>query len=98
MARQEVPCGGGEDSLHTESEVRAVVSAVVLLKASPGQARRAAISIRKIKGVREVHVVTGPYDIICMTESGDMASLGDTVITRIQRTPGVTDSLTCLVV
>jgi DNA-binding Lrp family transcriptional regulator len=75
-----------------------VVSAVVLLKASPGHARRAAIAIRKIRGVREVHVVTGPYDIVCMTEAGDMAALGDTVITRIQRTPGITDSLTCLVV
>lgn len=75
-----------------------MVSAVVLLKAAPGQARKASIAIRKIKGVREVHVVTGPYDIVCMTEAGDMAALGDTVITRIQRTPGVADSLTCLVV
>jgi len=75
-----------------------MVSAVVLLKAAPGHARKAAIAIRKIKGVREVHVVTGPYDIICMTEAGDMASLGDTVITRIQRTAGVADTLTCLVV
>jgi DNA-binding Lrp family transcriptional regulator len=75
-----------------------MVSAVVLLKASPGQARKAAIAIRKIKGVREVHVVTGPYDVICMTEAGDMVALGDTVITRIQRTAGVVDSLTCLVV
>jgi Lrp/AsnC family transcriptional regulator for asnA, asnC and gidA len=75
-----------------------MVSAVVLLKASPGQARKAAIAIRKIKGVREVHVVTGPYDVICTTEAGDMAALGDTVITRIQRTAGITDSLTCLVV
>jgi Lrp/AsnC family transcriptional regulator for asnA, asnC and gidA len=75
-----------------------MVSAVVLLKVSPGHARRAAISIRKIKGVREVHVVTGPYDIVAMTEAGDMAALGDTVLTRIQRTAGVTDSLTCLVI
>ncbi|MDR7551087.1 MAG: Lrp/AsnC ligand binding domain-containing protein [Armatimonadota bacterium] len=78
--------------------MRTVVSAVVLLKAAPGQARKAAIAIRKIKGVRQVHVVTGPYDIICMTEAGTMAALGDTVITKIQRTPGVTDTLTCLVV
>lgn len=87
-----------EDFGQTRVGGEVVVSAVVLLKASPGQARRAAIAIRKIKGVREVHVVTGPYDIVCMSEAGDMASLGDTVITRIQRTPGVTDSLTCLVV
>ncbi|MDR7487082.1 MAG: Lrp/AsnC ligand binding domain-containing protein [Armatimonadota bacterium] len=75
-----------------------MVSAVVLLKAHPGQARKAAIALRKIKGVREVHVVTGPYDIVCFTEAGDMAALGDTVISRIQRTPGVADTLTCLVV
>ncbi len=71
---------------------------MVLIKTGPGQARRAAISIRKIKGVREAHVVTGPYDIICRTEAGDMTALADTVISKIQRTPGVTDSLTCLVV
>lgn len=75
-----------------------MVSAVVLLKTGPGQARKAAIAIRKIKGVREVHVVTGPYDIICTTEAGDMIALADTVISRIQRTAGVTDSLTCMVV
>lgn len=75
-----------------------MVSAVVLLKTGPGHARKAAIAIRKIKGVREAHVVTGPYDIICTTEAGDMAALADTVISRIQRTAGVTDSLTCLVV
>lgn len=76
----------------------AVVSAYVLLKANPGQARKAAIALRKIKGVRQVHVVTGPYDIICLTEAGDMGELGDTVISRIQRSAGVADTLTCLVV
>lgn len=75
-----------------------MVSAVVLIKTDPGQARKAAIAIRKIRGVREVHVVTGPYDIICTTEAGDMTALADTVISRIQRTAGVADSLTCLVV
>lgn len=75
-----------------------MVSAVVLLKTSPGQARKAAIAIRKIRGVREVYVVTGPYDIICTTEAGDMADLADTVFSRIQRTASVTDTLTCLVV
>lgn len=79
-------------------EVEVVVSAFVLLKASAGHARRAAIAIRKVKGVREVHVVTGPYDIICKAEAGDMAALGDTVLTRIQRVPGITDTLTCLVI
>jgi DNA-binding Lrp family transcriptional regulator len=88
----------GNEHFHAESEVSAVVSAVVLLKVSPGHARKAAIAIRKIKGVREVNVVTGPYDIICKSEAGDMAALGDTVLTRIQRIPGVTDSLTCLVI
>ncbi|MGH7429905.1 MAG: hypothetical protein ACREJ4_16330 [Candidatus Methylomirabilaceae bacterium] len=38
----------------------AVVSAYVLLKANPGQARKAAIALPKIKGVRQVHDVTGP--------------------------------------
>lgn len=75
-----------------------MVSAYVLLKANPGQARKAAIALRKIKGVRQVHVVTGPYDIICLTEAGDMGALGDTVISRIQRSAGVADTLTCLVV
>lgn len=75
-----------------------MVSAVVLLKTAPGQARKAAIAIRKVRGVRQVYVVTGPYDIICTTEAGDVAALADTVISKIQRIPGVADSLTCLVV
>lgn len=74
------------------------VTAVVLVKAEPGKAREAAGSIGRIPGCRQVYVVTGPYDIVCVAEAADLAALGDLVLSRIQATPGVRDTLTCVAV
>ncbi len=74
------------------------VTAVVLLKLEPGKARRAIRRIGRAAGVREAHVITGPWDGICMAEARDLSALGSLVISKIQRVDGVEDTLTCLVV
>ncbi len=74
------------------------VQAVVLLKLEPGKARQAIQRVGRISGVREAHVITGPWDGICMAEARDIKALGDLIISKIQRVDGVEDTLTCLVV
>ncbi|MBI3974987.1 MAG: Lrp/AsnC family transcriptional regulator [Armatimonadetes bacterium] len=74
------------------------VTAVVLLKLAPGKARAAIKGVARVRGVREAHVLTGPYDGICMASAKDTESLGDLVVSKIQRVNGVVDTLTCLVV
>jgi DNA-binding Lrp family transcriptional regulator len=74
------------------------VTAVVLLKLEPGKARQAMQRIGRVPGVREAHVITGPWDGICLAEARDLSALGSLVISKIQRLEGVEDTLTCLVV
>ncbi len=74
------------------------VNAVVLLKLEPGKARQAIQRIGRVAGVREAHVITGPWDGVCMAEARDLSALGSLVISKIQRVDGVEDTLTCLVV
>ena len=74
------------------------VTAVVLLKFAPGKTRQAIQRVGRVKGVREAHIITGPYDGICMASGKDMQALGTVVISKIQRLNGVVDTLTCVVV
>lgn len=73
------------------------MEAVVLLKLAPGKARDAIRALGRVEGVREAHVITGPYDGICMAAATDMAALGDLVVSKIQGVNGVVDTLTCLI-
>jgi len=43
------------------------------------------------------HAVTGPTDIIAFVEAETMDSLGRLIISRIQQSPGVTRTTTCVV-
>lgn len=78
--------------------VRNMAGAVVLMKAEMGQAIRVAAALRKIRGVTKAHAITGPYDVIAMAEGKTVEALGKFVVSKIQRTRGVKDTLSCLVV
>lgn len=75
-----------------------MVRAVILVKAQMGQATNVAAALRKIKGVSEAYAVTGPYDAVAITEAKDVGELGRFVLSKMQRSRGVQDTLTCLVV
>lgn len=75
-----------------------MASAVVLVKAEMGSATQVAAAMRKISGVSRAQAVTGPYDVIAMAEGKTVEELGEFVISKIQQTKGVKDTLTCLVV
>ena len=49
-------------------------------------------------GVVRVDAVTGPYDVVVLTESNTVDELGKMIVSRVQAVPGITRTLTCSVV
>lgn len=71
------------------------VTAFVLIKVEWGKAREVAQSIRPIAGTRECHPATGSVDVICLAEADDLISPGGLVISEIQATSRVRETVTC---
>jgi DNA-binding Lrp family transcriptional regulator len=75
-----------------------MTSAYILIEALPGKALELVNNIRGLPGIKTVHLVTGPYDVIAFVEAGDLKSLGDIIVQRIQATGFVARTLTCITV
>ena len=74
------------------------VNAYVLVQTDVGVSKQVAVAIAEIDGVTFAEDVTGPYDVIARASATNMDELGRLVISRIQRVPGITRTLTCPVV
>lgn len=75
-----------------------MVQAYVLITAAIGKVRQVAEELKKLQGVKSVHVVTGPYDIIVFVEAKELGSLTNTVVKGIHKIKGVVDTNTAIVV
>jgi DNA-binding Lrp family transcriptional regulator len=75
-----------------------VVQAYILVQTEVGKARDVATAIAGISGVVRVDAVTGPYDVIVLTESNSVDELGRMIVSAVQVVPGITRTLTCSVV
>ena len=75
-----------------------MVHAYILIQTEVGKAAAVAKEVSEIAGVAEAEDVTGPYDVIVRATAGDMDSLGQLVVARIQNVEGITRTLTCPVV
>jgi len=73
-------------------------NAYILIEALPGKGIDLANIIKEINGVKTVHLVTGPYDVIAFVEAPDLKSLGELIVKRIQSTGFVARTLTCITV
>ena len=73
-------------------------SAYVLIEAVPGKALELAKSIEGSEGVKGVHAVTGPYDVIALVEVANIKALGELIVKKIQATNKVSKTLTCICV
>ena len=74
-----------------------MTQAYVLITATIGKVRHVSKDLKGIRGVKSVHVVTGPYDVIVFVEAKDLATLTDTVLDRIHKVKGVVDTNTAIV-
>jgi DNA-binding Lrp family transcriptional regulator len=75
-----------------------VVHAYILIQTEVGKASDVAAEIEKIAGVVRVDAVTGPYDVVVLTESPNVDELGRMIVSKVQAVPGITRTLTCSVV
>jgi DNA-binding Lrp family transcriptional regulator len=75
-----------------------VVQAYILIQTEVGKARDVAAAIAGIPGVVRVDAVTGPYDVVVLTEAHSVDELGKMIVSKVQLVPGITRTLTCSVV
>ena len=74
------------------------INAYVLIQTEVGKAKDVAVTTAKIDGVTRADDVTGPYDVIVLTEAASLDDLGKMVVSEIQKVPGITRTFTCPVV
>jgi DNA-binding Lrp family transcriptional regulator len=75
-----------------------VVQAYILIQTEVGKARDVAAAISQIEGVTRVDAVTGPYDVIVLSEARNVDELGKMIVSQVQLVAGITRTLTCSVV
>jgi DNA-binding Lrp family transcriptional regulator len=75
-----------------------VLQAYILIQTEVGKARDVAAAISEIDGVVRVDPVTGPYDVIVLSEARNVDELGKLIVSQVQLVPGITRTLTCSVV
>jgi len=72
--------------------------AFVLIQTLPGRVAAIVGALKRIKAVREVDAVTGPYDIVVHLEVGDLSDISLVVAGTIGGLKGVTRTTTLLCV
>ncbi|KAB1904509.1 MULTISPECIES: Lrp/AsnC ligand binding domain-containing protein [Micromonospora] len=75
-----------------------MVQAYILIQTEVGRARDVAGLIADLAGVVRVDAVTGPYDVVVLTEANTVDELGKLIVSNVQMVPGITRTLTCSVV
>lgn len=72
-----------------------MVQAYILVQTEVGMADKVAEGVSAIEGVVRVDIVTGPYDVVVLTEAASSEHLRTLVVSRVQRVAGITRTLTC---
>ena len=75
-----------------------MVQAYILIQTEVGKARDVASAITDVPGIVRVDAVTGPYDVVVLTEAHSVDELGKMIVSKVQAVPGITRTLTCSVV
>ncbi|GAA0279730.1 MULTISPECIES: Lrp/AsnC family transcriptional regulator [Cryptosporangium] len=75
-----------------------MVQAYILIQTEVGKARDVAATVSDLPGVVQVDAVTGPYDVIVLTQAETVDELGSLVVSKVQSVTGITRTLTCSVV
>lgn len=74
------------------------IKAFVLIEVGIGKTKDVTTALKKIPGVLELEVVTGPYDVIVKIEGDDVSSVGAILNKGIHAVSGVTKTTTCIAV
>ena len=74
-----------------------MVQAYILIQTEVGKARDVATAIGDIEGVVRVDAVTGPYDVVVLSQAHNVDELGQTIVSKIQLVSDITRTVTCSV-
>ena len=74
------------------------VRAYILIQTEVGSAGIVADAVRNIAGIASSCNVTGPHDVIAVSETDSMEELGRIVVTKIQGIDGITRTITCPII
>ncbi len=72
--------------------------AYVLIETAVGRNKEVANAMEKLKGIKSVDIVTGPYDIIAIMEGESLNDIGDLVTGKIHPITGISRTVTCLAI
>ncbi len=72
--------------------------AYILLTVRIGMLKEALDKTRKLDEVVEAEAITGPYDMIAYVAVEGLTQLTDTLLHKIEKVDGVTESMTLVVV
>jgi DNA-binding Lrp family transcriptional regulator len=73
-----------------------MIKAYVLVVTNPGATKSVVESIAKVQGVKELHEVMGPYDIVIELEVQSLSEVPPILSDKIRTIPGI-ESTTSLV-
>jgi DNA-binding Lrp family transcriptional regulator len=72
--------------------------AYVLIETAVGRNKEVANALKKLKGIKSVDSVTGPYDVIAILEGESLNDIGDVVTGKIHPIAGISRTVTCLAI
>ncbi len=70
--------------------------AFVLIKVQTGKVPQVSQKLYDIKEVREIFMVTGPFDILAIIETESYDRLGEILAEEIQKIPGIVETQTMM--
>jgi DNA-binding Lrp family transcriptional regulator len=73
------------------------ISAFVLIDVTGNHTKSAYKTLTRIQGVKSLHAVTGPFDLIAQVEAETIEELNEIVLSRIRSVDGITKTSTALV-
>ncbi len=72
--------------------------AYILVRTEVGKTNDVVSSLRAIKGVTAVDLVSGPYDVVAVVEADDANTVGRLVINQMHSLEGLCSTITCVVI
>ena len=75
-----------------------IAKAFVLIETAVGKNKEVVVALGRLKGVKSVDAVTGPYDVIAVIEGVDLSAVGNLVTSKIHPVAGISRTVTCLTV
>ena len=73
-----------------------MAKAFILIETVVGRTKEVHTGLRRLREVKAVDTVTGPYDIIAVVEAETLDEIGDLVTGKIHPVTGISRTVTCL--